>query len=140
MNNELELIHRNFPNSQILEDVDVCTGIKKLQQIKREIELLEKSYIEDLVDRTQGENTIIDDFTLTYKSSNLFDKSKVKTYLNQTYTKEEIKKNYVRVEYDNKKVQIEIQENISKKDYIEFFTKKSKPTMKLEKKKLEIKK
>lgn len=133
--NELELIHKSFPNSQILADVDVCTGIKKLQQIKKEIELLEHSYIEDLNERTQGSNTIIDEYTITFKSSNLFDKSKVKAYLKEHYTSEEIKKNYVKLEIDNKKVQEEIKNSISNKDYVEYFTKQSKPRMILELKK-----
>ena len=134
MNNIIKITD-SFPNPQTLVDSEVCNHYKLLQALKKEVEAMENCYEEELNIRTNQENTVFNDYVLTYKSSNLFDKIRAKEYLTKQFSKEEIKKNYAKVEIDYKKLQSDIKKEYTDRDYKELFCKKSKPRIKVELKK-----
>ena len=88
-------------NPQVLNDEELVTQLLQLQQLKKDIELSEKTYLTELKHRTNEETKDIGNYNVTYKSSKLFDKEKAREYVVQ----KDLLNEFMLQDLDFKKVQ-----------------------------------
>lgn len=116
----------DIKNPQVLEDKDLINNYLDIDYLIKELELIKKGYDKELRLRTQEKNTIIGNYNLTFTTSNLFDKEKALSYVNDN----NLNQDFEIKEIDYKKLQHHIKAHCDYKDFVKLS--KTKITIKRE--------
>ena len=126
--NEVDMLIETYRNPRVLDDGELSSAYSHLVELRKELELCEKFFIQEIKARVNDSDGELGNYDVTFKSSNLFNKSAAEQHITDIGMSDK----FMSFQWDYKKLQSYVK---GMDNYTKDFTKESNKRMNIKKRK-----